>query len=343
MLTSQQEISWLTIDQWQTFVDQHPGSSIFHHRNWLELLSEQYGFRLRIPAIVVSDTIHTAIPLLETKSLKGKTKLISLPFTDYLPILAKDQSTLESLCELIQDEFRDQYSAIILRSDCAVAGLPNASHFVKHELRTDHPLGAIEAGFASAIKRNLRKANDRGLKFEPRNDATAVDIFYRLHVLTRRKLGVPVQSRTYFGRLYEKLIKPGLGFIGVVTLAEKPIAAVVLLRFNGRLVYKYAASDPAALEHRPNDCLVYNSIRIAAEQGDRCFDFGISDKSQEGLRRFKSKWGATENDIFYNYVVGEPETDDGPSSLVRIASKVIQCSPTFVCRALGKTLYRYSQ
>ncbi len=35
--------------------------------------------------------------------------------------------------------------------------------------------------------------------------------------------------------------------------------------------------------------------------------FGISARNQDGLRRFKKKWGATESDIFYNYVSGNPD------------------------------------
>ena len=162
-------------------------------------------------------------------------------------------------------------------------------------------------------------------------------------MLTRKKLGVPVQSKKYFLGLYEKLIKSGLGFVGVVSRKNVPIAAVVLLGFNGRLVYKYAASDPAALEDRPNDWLVYHSIRLAAEEGYRVFDFGITDKKQDGLRRFKSKWGAVESDIFYSFILGKPDLDGGPSRAVRLAGEVIKRSPTAVCRVLGQAFYKYSQ
>ena len=117
----------------------------------------------------------------------------------------------------------------------------------------------------------------------------------------------------------------------------------MLLGFNGRLTYKYAASDPSKLDHRPNDWLVYNSIRIASEEGYRCFDFGISHKNQEGLRRFKSKWGAKESDIYYSYLLGQPDHSGGPSRAVRMAGEVIKRSPTAVCRVLGKVLYKYSQ
>ncbi len=99
------ELAWLTIDQWQAYVEGHARASIFHHRNWLELLHEEYGFEIRIPAIVDGGQIRAAIPFLQTRSLRMKKKLISLPFTDYLQILADDQQGLATLCHLIGSAF----------------------------------------------------------------------------------------------------------------------------------------------------------------------------------------------------------------------------------------------
>ena len=44
-------ISWQTsLEEWQHFVDQHPRRTAFHHRHWLELLSQYY----RLPVHVVA-------------------------------------------------------------------------------------------------------------------------------------------------------------------------------------------------------------------------------------------------------------------------------------------------
>ncbi len=343
MLHSLQSIDWLTVDEWQEFVEGQTASSVFHHRKWLELLHRQYGFKIKIPSIVSNEKIRVAIPLLQTLSLRGRKKLISLPFSDYVPVLANESHVASILCHAILNELRGQFNAIIIRGGEPIAGFETSSRDVRHELRTDVPWDQIEASFASPIRRNILKAERQKLVFEKRTDATAIDIFYRLHVLTRKKLGVPVQAKTYFRKLHHELISNGLGSIGVVTKENRPIAAVVLLGFNERLTYKYAASDPSALECRPNDWLVYNSIRMAAEEGFRVLDFGITDKRQEGLRRFKSKWGASEYDLFYSHVVGKPDRNCDRSRAARIASAVIKRSPTAVCRVLGKALYRYSQ
>ena len=340
---SQGELGFLTIEEWQGYVDRHANGSVFHHRNWIELLAEQYGFNIEIPALMGNGKIMAAIPLLQTRSLRGAKKLISLPFSDYLQILADNHESKMILCNRIQDRYEGMFDAIIVRADEPVTGMAHESLSVRHEVDTTKSMAEIESRFASTIRRNLNKGRRHQLEFHKRNDAAAVDAFYKMHVLTRKKLGVPVQSRGFFQKLNETLIQRGLGFIGIVSKQNAPIAGGVMLGFNGRFIYKYAASDPAALEHRPNDWLVYNAIRTAAEEGYHVFDFGISDKSQDGLRRFKSKWGAVESDVFYNYLLGEPEPDTGPSRAMTLAAEIIKRSPTFVCRTLGRVFYKYSQ
>lgn len=337
------KLDWLTLEQWQGFVNTFEESSSFHCQRWIELIRNQYGFKLHIPALIKHGEILTAIPFFQTRSLRGKRKLISLPFTDYLPVLSKSPSHLNALSQKIQTHFGNQFDSIILKTDGPIPVAKNQSHQVVHVLRTDRPLEDIETGFANPIRINLKKAKRRGLDFQIHTDRAAMDIFFQLHTLTRRKLGVPVQPRSYFDRLQTEIIETGMGNIGIVTKQNLPLAAGVLLFSNRRLIYKYAASDPAALADRPNDWLVYHCIKLAVDSGCKYYDFGISEKSQEGLRRFKKKWGAEERDIFHNFLAGSPGTNTEPSTAVRAAGEVIKRTPTIVCKTLGKVLYKYSQ
>ncbi len=224
----------LTIEQWQSYVESHPDSFIFHHRNWIELLSEQYGLEAQIPAIVNNGQVCAAIPFLQTRGLLGKRKLVSLPFSDYLPVLASEPSTLRFLCEQIAINASHRCHAIVIRANTPIASLPSDSHNVLHLLPTNRTLSEIVSDFASVIARNLRKCQREKLQFGKRSDVAAVDEFYQLHVLTRRKLGVPVQTKSYFRRLWDKMIKPGFGFVGIVSKQNAPIAAGVFLQFQSQ-------------------------------------------------------------------------------------------------------------
>jgi CelD/BcsL family acetyltransferase involved in cellulose biosynthesis len=142
--------------------------------------------------------------------------------------------------------------------------------------------------------------------------------------------------------LLRGVLQEGLGYVGVITHDGRPIAASVFLCFGGTVIYKYGASATDTLSLRPNEWLMYQAICLASEEGFNRFDFGVSAKEQEGLRRFKKKWGAVESDVYTVSLVGPPEQPRHASPAVKIAAGVIRRSPRFVCRALGEVFYRFA-
>lgn len=335
-------LSWLTLDAWQAFAATHPASNGFHHEKWLRLLMNQYGFGLRIPAIRRNGDVLAAVPFLETISARGKRKLISLPFTDCVSILSVDASAEQTLCRALISESWADYAAVLMKTDRSLPAAVTTSQWVRHELSTSAPLPEIHTDFASGLKRNLRKAEKSGLRFEQRCDESALWTFYRLHLTTRKRLGVPVQPKSFFRQLLNGLLRNELGYIGLVTLDEKPLAAGVFLTYNKTTIYKYGASDPRTLELRPNEWMMYNAIRLAAQAGHTTFDFGISERTQDGLRRFKRKWGSVEMDVYNHCLAGHAPTSTMVARAMPIVSLAIRHSPPIVCQTLGEIFYKYS-
>ena len=102
-----QVVRHLTLDEWQVFADSHPDRTIFHHRNWIQLLVDTYGFRLHIPAVKQNGHILAAVPFLETRNIWGARKLISLPFSDCMSILSQCGDAVRRLRkELTTDKYR---------------------------------------------------------------------------------------------------------------------------------------------------------------------------------------------------------------------------------------------
>ena len=333
----------VTLDAWQSLVESLPESAVFHHRNWIELLAAQYRFPLHIYAVKSGGEIVAAVPFLETRQPWGAKKLVSLPFTDCVRPLAKDEAARGLLRQAFAAHRFNDYRSAIVRTDEPVVPQPEPSHWVHHELSTGLPIGEVRARYESSLRRNLRRAESAGLRFERRTDADSLDVFYRMHLLTRRKQGVPIQPKRYFRRIHEHLFGHGLGFVGVVYQADAPVAAAVYLAYHGRMVYKYGASDPRALENRPNEFLMDNAIRLAAEEGYTHFDFGTSAKDNEGLCRYKRKWGASETELYREYLWGEPSARVQEHPAFRAAAYVIRRTPPTVCRMIGEAFYRYSQ
>jgi lipid II:glycine glycyltransferase (peptidoglycan interpeptide bridge formation enzyme) len=331
----------LSIHEWQQLVDGRTQASIFHHRNWLELISNHYGFGIRIPAIKQNGEIRAALPFLEVRNLWNRRKLISLPFTDCIRVLASDDRASHELADALRSDKR--YQTAEIRTDKPLRATASSGPWVRSQLSLTANSDGASRQYCSNVERNVRKAKKNKLHFEPRTDPDAMDEFFRLHVLTRRRLGVPVQTRGFFQAVYRRIIAANLGYVGLVVQTGEVIAAGVFMCMNGTMVYKYGASHPQTTQFRPNELLIHGSIQVADEQECTNYDFGVSSKHQEGLRRFKRKWGAVETDVVRESVVGRAISESGESRALDVASLVIRNSPVVVCRALGAMLYRYSQ
>jgi CelD/BcsL family acetyltransferase involved in cellulose biosynthesis len=329
--------------RWSAFVHEWPDALPFHHPRWAGLLRDCYGYRPR--ALVLADSagrIAAGLPVLEVGSRFGRRRWVSLPFTDACPPLVGDESA-GWLADALVDELAARQVAVFeLR-----AGLPTRARVHPRVAAVAHrlPLAAdpadVSRRFSKMHQRNLRRAERSDVYVARGTSRQDVDAFYRLHLLTRRRLGLPIQPRRFFELLAEEVLAAGLGFVLTARAGDIPVAAAVFLAWNGVLVYKYGASDARYWSLRPNHALFWSAIRWGCEHGYRVLDWGRSDLADRGLREFKSGWGAIERPLTYT-VVADQAPGPAPSRLRPAMQVLIRHSPPWVCRTLGELLYRYA-
>ena len=341
---SSTEMLELTDPRWADFVAGQPAATPFHHPDWGALVAHCYGFRAF--AVATSDAtgqIRAGLPVIEVRHLRREPKWVSLPFTDYCPPLIsapQDEARLSSALQQVSEaagvrrvEVRAQF-----------AGAACTSSAFRHGIAIDGDPDRVFAGFPSKTRTHIRQAERRGVTVRRAAEpGDLVDIFYRLHLRNRRRLGVPVQPRRFFRMLWEDLIKTGLGLVLVAEAAGQPVAAAVILAWNGTMVGKFIASDEQAWSLRPNNLLVWHAVQAASELGCRWFDFGRTDAANTGLRAYKQSWGAVEEPLVYGTLGASPEpASHGNGMASRLLAGAIRHGPLLVCRAAGETLYRYA-
>ena len=331
--------------EWAEFLSRCPGTEVFHHPLWLALLRDQYGYE--VSSCVVRGErgeIEAGIPVALIASRLTGRRLVAVPFSDTCsPLLAANATTGvgEALSRALVAEAERMGLGLAVHAPLpGVAPEAIMTRFVRHELALGPDLAAIEAGFSkSRVKRNVKKARREGLTVEFSREVDAIDEFYALHLLTRRKLGVPTQPKQFIRR-FERLFDAGLGYVATVRDDGAPIAAGVFLCCNGTLTYKYGASNPKALAKRPNNLLHAEAIRWGCEQGYERYDMGRTDLDNEGLRTFKSNWGAEELPLSYTYL-RMPAPDEEGGRKEQWSAAVIKHSPVLVGRLAGELLYRH--
>jgi CelD/BcsL family acetyltransferase involved in cellulose biosynthesis len=335
----------LADERWQRFVERSANGSIFHHADWLRLLHDQYSYPMLARCVLGADgEIVAGLPFARVSSrLTGK-RLVAVPFSDVCaPVLVDpdDAQALAQLLEAVSAAQRQDGIAIEIRT--ALEGVGRAgSAFYQHELALDQGLAAVEAGFTKMASRGVTRAKRDGVEVVRTTDAAALEDFYRLHLHTRRRQGVPTQPKRFIGR-FAKLFERDLGFVLTARWQDKPIAAAVFLTFNGVLTYKYGASDGEHLKRRPNNAIFMEAIRWGCEHGQHTLDMGRTDVENEGLRAFKRGWGTQEHTLTYTHLSAATQEAKGSSrsGVPRVLGTVISRTPPLTGRLVGAALYRH--
>jgi CelD/BcsL family acetyltransferase involved in cellulose biosynthesis len=317
------------------------GALPYHHPTWTEAIVDTYGFRAFAFAVCdPSGTIIGGLPFVEVGGrIRGK-RWVALPFTDTCPALATRGPTDEELTSLLakaSQEARVVSVEVRGRLDSELGS--RSQRGVVHTLELTSP-DAVFGSFGSQTRRNIRKAERSDLTL--RRAAAEQDltkIYFDLHASTRRRLGVPTQPRRFFAAIWRRVIEPGLGYALLVYSGDTPIAGAVFLDWNGRVVYKFGASDARHWALRPNNLLLWEAIRLGCRQGRTRFDFGRTDLEDEGLRAFKAGWGAVEAPLHYTTLGKAEHVSSGAAE--RLARPVLRHAPIWVGRGIGELFYRF--
>jgi len=212
------------------------------------------------------------------------------------------------------------------------------SNFVLHRIK----LALEESTVSDRIKAKdlykVRVAERKGVRIEKGNDTGFIRQFYQLHLLTRRRLGVPVQPRRFFELLAHHIIQKELGFILLAYQDNECIAGAVFLKWNKTLIYKYSATIKNARQLHAIDLILWTAIQWGCKNGYKWMDMGRTDNKDEGLKYFKKRWGAEEIPLDY-CIISENIRRPSSGTWMKKVQPIIQKSPPWVCRAAGELLY----
>jgi CelD/BcsL family acetyltransferase involved in cellulose biosynthesis len=329
--------------RWADFVASHPASGPFHLPAWAAMIAECYRFRAF--ALLVEDRdgeVLAGLPAIAVRSpLRGR-RWVSLPFTDACaPLVRADVPRDEVFAAL--DAFVLPGPAGGLEIRAALPPAPDrhpAPAGYLHTLSLPRDPADLHPNKGHRNYRN--QARRKGVQVSQGRTAEDMATFYRLHALTRRRHGVPVQPRRFFDLMLKRLIVPGHGFIATAVADGEVLTAGVYLESNGVLVAKYQGSDPGLPDKRAGYLIDWEMMVYGVANGCHTLDLGRSEADHEGLRLYKSSWGAAEAPLVYTQLGGRAPSADGGGGVGGATSALIRRSPVWVCRTLGELFYRWA-
>jgi len=167
------------------------------------------------------------------------------------------------------------------------------------------PEDPLEA-MSSSCRRNVRKAEKAGLIFRPMETEAELAAFYELLKISLAKHHLkPVHTLAELSDFRQNRLK-GIALFHGVFLGDVMMAGSMCFHYEGVLHAQYLSTAPEYQKYDPLYLLDASLIRLARDQGDRAFSFGVATEHggmvlNQGLAEFKERF-ASDYSVFRTHI-----------------------------------------
>jgi hypothetical protein len=337
-------INPINVKNWDDFLIEKSDASIFHTSLWAKTLFDTYYYTPMYLLVKNGNSIEFLLPIMSIKSSITGCRGSSLPFTDFCePLGIHGKFTCNQIIDYIKlIGERKGWNFIEFRGGSELFKEQKYSvRYFGHTLKlTDESI--LFSQLKENTRRNIKKGNREGVKAIIQQSASAMEEFYRLNCLTRKRHGLPPQPIRFFRNIYNYIIQNDLGIIVNGVFQNKTIASAVYFNFKKQVIYKYGASDHRYHHLRANNLVMWEAIKHYSRKGYNNFNFGKTDVQNEGLRRYKLSWGTSENTIkYYKYNLNRNCFISDRTRVIGWYNYFFRKMPIPFLKILGNVLYRH--
>jgi FemAB-related protein (PEP-CTERM system-associated) len=334
-----------------TFVKQHAKEPLYYSQDWLDLITQLYGYKSTLLTTTNSlGRITGLLPLCSIQSLITGRRLVSLPFSDFCPLLAEDEESAGALIDKsihLAQEQKVKYMELRTGSNDMLArrcDLAEGNLYVRWLIPLDTDPNIIWSKLRKPVQHQVKKSQKKGVQVRIAQHREEMLLYYQLHLQTRsKKHGMPAQPRSYFFALWDSFAKSGAVQLLLAEYEGAVIAGMILLASGSTIRYAYGASDEHFLSLAPNNLLLWTAINLGCAQGFETFDLGRTAIDNQGLMEFKRRWGAIQEPLSYYYypqIAGLASTSES-SWKYQLLTKTWKKLPVAVTGSLGGYLYKH--
>lgn len=285
-------------DRYRQLLDRR-SADLFHSPAWAQVLADTYN--LSIKAVMGDDAQgqpQGALLYCRIHDALGD-RIVSLPFSDYCDPLVDTAEQFVAMAQplLAMDvpvTIRCVHNSIV--ADASRVDVVKQARWHGIDLTADAE--KLWKGLAEPKRRAVAKARREGVTLGEVSDDEFLQVFHRMHVAMRKqKYRLLAQPMRFFESICRRFSQLESWFPLVAKHNGRPIAAMICLRYDNTLYYKFGTSSRETLPLRPNEFLMWEAIQLAKSLGCTRLDLGLSDNDQPGLVRFKQQLGAREKQI----------------------------------------------
>lgn len=344
MSTSCKVLNPLHVEKWDELLLHYPGATFFHTQCWANVLSETYGYEPVYFSNLTNENLLSLVPMMEIRSILTGRRGVSLPFTDYLPSLVTNREEARELWkELVAFGKKSKWQYIDLHGDIGVQAKARIyDSFYQHDLRLGDGTEQILSRFSSNNRRNIKKAVREGVEIEIRQDIQSIVDFYHLNSMTRKRHGLPSQPYRFFENIYNYVISVGKGIVVIAKKNREVVAGSIYLLSGDSAIYKYGASKIEGRYLRANNLVMWEAIKWLSGRKYKNLSLGRTEKTNDGLVRYKDGWSAEKKSInYYRFSLKDNKYVTKKKSSDSLGTRFFRVAPVTVSSFLGEVFYKH--
>ena len=273
-----------------------PGATIFHSLRWSRVLERGFGGPVLVLALqddsgaVLAAWPGCLITLGPVRILYGVFPKGN--FVGSAETIAENLPGFRAAC-------REQGIHMIRLIACEgdpVRELPGGrcGRHVRHVLNLDGQTPqSLWEGYKKRVRRDVRVAEKAGLTVRPMRRDEFPKFHRMLGEVHMRNAAATAIGPPFYEAIWDELAADGSAdFLVAANQAGEPVAATIGIHDRGVTYYFGACSSTEAMRLCPNDLLLHTLITRGMARGSTRVDLLSSGVHDEGLIRFKEKWGA---------------------------------------------------
>jgi lipid II:glycine glycyltransferase (peptidoglycan interpeptide bridge formation enzyme) len=273
-------------EYWDTVCSMHAGSHLLQSFEWGEV-KRVSGWQ---PSRVIAYKDAKAVSHVQVL-FKGFHKL-RFAYVPKGPVIDRVEDLPEVLTAL--EGFCRKRGACTLQVDLPFPGTPEPlprgwklAHPVQPqttlvvELTDPH---RMLASMRPKTRYNLRLAQKKGVKVTPRQDAQAMEAFYRLLLDTAKRDGFGIHPLSYYMEFWKQFVVRDLAVVFLAEVDSSTLAGLVAARWGTQAYYLYGASASYGREFMASYLLQWEAMMWARARGCHSYDlWGVPAEAEAGL------------------------------------------------------------
>jgi len=299
-------------DLYDAFVETHPHAMVYYSRRYGRFLTTLLGCELRYLMALQDGRVAGVMPMARIGGAQGAV-FNALPyFGSHGGPLVTSGAARRALLAHVGTLAEDPATALAmivenpLAEGCALTPPAKCLAFTDQRISQMTPLpdtgeAALLAQLDGSARRNIRKAARLGVTVAVENDQ--FDFLRDTHIATMTAMGGQAKSPAFFAAIRATLRADTDYTLHVARVQGAPVAALLPLYGYGVAEYFTPVTLPDHRQLEPMAAILATAMTQAADRGCRLWNWGGTWASQDGVYRFKKKWGAIDRSYRYHILV----------------------------------------